>query len=347
MDASEQRISPRFVIPAPRTPCGPLDAADRSLLALGRALKNSGYRFTTITPASHARVTVRASGRPPSLTDIFGWSRCFLPGQLDDELARLANSAGILEAREGWLKSSVRFSTLGSQLYVHSAYPTDQPDAVFFGPDTYRFARLIRGAVAGLQVHSMERLRILDVGAGSGAGGLHAAALACGLRPAVTLSDINRRALRYCRLNAALNGIDNVHAVESDLFANVSGSYDLIIANPPYLVDELGRTYRHGGGSLGADLSLRFVEQGILRLARGGRLLLYTGSAIVDGRDYLHDTLSSRLRGRAVRMTYEEIDPDVFGEELDRPPYDRVDRIAVVGVTIDLLKGDKHAPGTR
>jgi hypothetical protein len=92
---------------------------------------------------------------------------------------------------------------------------------------------------------------------------------------------------------------------------------------------------------------VRFVEQGVSRLARGGRLVLYTGSAIIGGRDYLHETLLARLRGRGLRMTYEEIDPDVFGEELDRPPYDRADRIAVVGVTIDLPEGDKHAPGTR
>ena len=236
---------------------------------------------------------------------------------------------------------------MGTQLFVHSAYPTDHADAVFFGPDTYRFAKMISGAVAELPAHRAERWRILDVGAGSGAGGLHAAALVSPMPPAVTLTDINRRALRYCRVNAALNGHENVQVVESDLFENVCGTYDLIIANPPYLVDALKRTYRHGGGALGADLSVRFVEQGIARLARGGRLLLYTGSAIMDGRDYLHDMLSSRLRGRAVHMTYEEIDPDVFGEELDRPPYDRVDRIAVVGVTIDLMKGDKHAPGTR
>jgi hypothetical protein len=36
-----------------------------------------------------------------------------------------------------------------------------------------------------------------------------------------------------------------------------------------------------------------------------------------------------------VRFSYEEIDPDVFGEELEHPPYDRVDRIAVVVATID------------
>jgi SAM-dependent methyltransferase len=259
---------------------------------------------------------------------------------MDGRLAELASRAGVIEPRDGWLKSSVRFSTLANQLYAHSAYPTDQADAVFFGPDTYRFARMLSSAIAGMRIHRRQRLRILDVGAGSGAGGLHAAALASRLRPTVTLTDVNRRALRYCRVNAALNGIDNVRVVESDLFANIRGSYDLIIANPPYLVDKLGRIYRHGGGHLGSDLSVRFVEAGISRLARGGRLVLYTGSAIVGGRDYLHETLSSVLRGHALRMTYEEIDPDVFGEELDHPPYDRADRIAVVGVTIDLSEGE-------
>jgi len=49
-----------------------------------------------------------------------------------------------------------------------------------------------------------------------------------------------------------------------------------------------------------------------------------------------HDILCSRLATRNVRFDYEEIDPDVFGEELERAPYDRADRIAVVGVTIDV-----------
>lgn len=347
--STEPQRSPRFVPPVSRRSYGqpgPLDVADRSLVALGRALKNAGYRFTTITPASHARVMARPSNRAPSLIEIFGWSRRFRPDQLDGRFARLAGSAGVLEPHEGWLKSSVRFSTLGDQLFVHSAYPTDQADAVFFGPDTYRFARMIDGAIAELQARRVARLRILDVGAGSGAGGLHAAALAAPIPHAVTLTDINRRALRYCRVNAALNGHDNVRVVESDLFENVSGSYDLIIANPPYLIDQRGRAYRHGGGELGADLSVRFVEQGVSRLARGGRLILYTGSAICDGCDRLQETLCSRLRGHALRMTYQEIDPDIFGEELDHPPYDGVDRIAVVGVTIDCPEGDDYAPET-
>lgn len=324
----------------------PLDIQDQSLLQLGRALKSLGYTFTTITPASHARIIGRPLSRPPLLTDIFGWSRPFHRRQLDDDLANLAGLAGVLEPQGLQLRSSVRFSTLGQQLYAHSAYPTEGADAVFFGPDTYRFARLIGSAIAGMGYSRVEPLRILDVGAGSGAGGLHAAALASRMCPIVTLTDINRRALRYCRVNAALNGIDTVQVLESDLFASISGSFDLIIANPPYLVDKLRRTYRHGGGELGSELSVRIVEDAVPRLAGGGRLILYTGSAIIGGRDYLHETLASRLSGRGLRMAYEEIDPDVFGEELDHPPYDRADRIAVVGVIIDVPQGDKHAPGT-
>jgi hypothetical protein len=61
--------------------------------------------------------------------------------------------------------------------------------------------------------------------------------------------------------------------------------------------------YRHGGGELGFELSLRIAEQGVTRLAPGGRLLLYTGSAIVDGVDAFHDALSSRLTERGVELT--------------------------------------------
>jgi methylase of polypeptide subunit release factors len=37
----------------------------------------------------------------------------------------------------------------------------------------------------------------------------------------------------------------------SDVFGSIDANGDLIIANPPYLVDRLQRAYRHGGGTLG------------------------------------------------------------------------------------------------
>ena len=340
MDASaivaESRPARQAGLPAPFTPASgaqDLGPADRPLLRLGRELKTRAYRFTTITPASHARVNARRMRSPPSLDDIFGWSRAFAPGDIFKDALMCLAEAGELETAGSKFRSGVRFSTLGNQLFVHSAFPTDQTDAVFFGPDTYRFARMVRHALEAMQLRPA--LHILDVGAGSGAGGLYMAALAAHVSPAVTLADINRRALRFSRINAALNGVSGVKIIESDLLSAIDGRFDLIISNPPYLIDPLGRLYRHGGGELGCELSLNIVEQSIGRLAPGGRLVLYTGSAIFGGKDLFREMLSTLLAARDVRVDYEEIDPDVFGEELEHPPYDCADRIAVVGVTID------------
>ncbi len=49
----------------------------------------------------------------------------------------------VLEAHGELWRSRVRWSSLGDLLLVHSAWPTDSSDAVFFGPDSYRFAQLI------------------------------------------------------------------------------------------------------------------------------------------------------------------------------------------------------------
>ena len=306
-------------------------AADRALLAVGTWLRQSGYRFTAITPASHRRVAARPLMRRPRLQEIFGWSRSFRPADLPEDALRQLEAAGALEPHGEGYRSAVRFSSLGGLLFMHSAFPTEQADAVFFGPDTYRFVRAAAQCISTMRAR--RGLRILDVGAGSGAGGLAVAALLAGCSPRVVLGDINEQDLRFCRINSALNGVPHVAVIESDLYAQLRGPFDLIIANPPYLVDPLQRTYRHGGGPLGADLSLRIAEEGLAQLAPDGRLLLYTGSAIVDGVDRLHEVLRARLSGRA-RLSYEEIDPDVFGEELDAAPYDRADRIAVVVATL-------------
>ena len=272
------------------------DAADQALLALGKELQAVQYRFTTVTPLTHQRVNARTGKRAAAtLQDVFGWSRQFRATDIPPRLVQLLADAGELESSGDLLRSKVRFSTLADQLFVHSAYPTDQGDAVFFGPDTYRFARVIRQALVDCP-HAPPG-RIIDVGCGSGAGGLYAASL-LGSAPDVVLSDINARALRYSRINAALNGVANVATVESDLFANVPGVADLIVANPPYLVDPQERLYRHGGGDLGFALSLRIATEGLERLAPGGRLVLYTGSAIVDGTDLLLEALSGALEQR-------------------------------------------------
>ena len=94
--------------------------------------------------------------------------------------------------------------------------------------------------------------------------------------------------------------------------------------------------HRNGGGVLGIDLALRIAQESIERLYPGGRLFLYTGTPVIAGTDQFFSNIRARLEERGVRYTYDEIDPDVFGEELEGPGYQQVDRIAVVALTVDV-----------
>jgi hypothetical protein len=83
---------------------------------------------------------------------------------------------------------------------------------------------------------------------------------------------------------------------------------------------------------------VRIVEQALQRLAPGGLLVLYTAAPIVDGLDLLWEALAPRLARAGLRtgtdVRYAEIDPDVFGSELASPAYAQVERISVVGLTL-------------
>jgi methylase of polypeptide subunit release factors len=114
----------------------------------------------------------------------------------------------------------------------------------------------------------------------------------------------------------------------------VDGQFDLILANPPYLADPARRAYRDGGGTLGLELGLRIVREGIARLAPGGTLFLYTGAPIMGGVDRFRFEAEQILTASRFDHRYSEIDPDVFGEELDMPAYGEADRIAAVALMV-------------
>lgn len=301
------------------------------LVKLGHWLKGSGYRFVTPTPLTHARVNARDALEARTLRDIFGWSRPFKETLLPAPALIWLEQAGLLDQAGGLLASKVRFSSLGDQLYAHSAYPTTDADSVFFGPDTYRFASLIENEMAVQPL--LPGARILDIGCGAGPGGISAALATIG-SPHLTLADINPTALIFAQANVALAGMDGVDLLESDLFESVAGNFDLIVSNPPYLVDAAARTYRHGGGALGSGLSERILQQGIARLAPGGRLVLYTGAAIVEGEDPFLQHVQMLLSADGWPFRYRELDPDVFGEELDTAAYAHVERIASVALVV-------------
>ncbi len=306
------------------------DASKSALHKLGNALKQRAYSFTTVTPLTHRRVNARASAAwAHDLPGIFGWSRPFKDAVPDAALLCMMREAGIVEgdgAGEGQsLRASLRAASLGGQLYFHSAYPTSASDAVFFGPDTYRFIRAMRASMLALD---RPVRRAVDIGCGAGPGAVTIALAYPGAE--VFGVDINPAALVLTEVNARIAGAANLAAVNSNLLNNVDGQFDLIVSNPPYLLDREQRAYRHGGGDLGAGLSLAVVDEAIARLAPGGTLMLYTGVAIVASADPFRMAVEPRLRAAGFHWSYEEIDPDVFGEELENPAYAYSDRIAAV-----------------
>ncbi|MBV9826243.1 MAG: class I SAM-dependent methyltransferase [Alphaproteobacteria bacterium] len=302
-----------------------------SLCELGRALQRLGYSFVTPTPLTIERVNRRPENAiAGSLRGFFGWSRPISPERLPPAIMELARSAGILEPRGSLVASKLRFSTLSGMLFAHSAFPTVNPDAVFFGPDTYRFGAMIERVMAEL---TSPPRRILDLGCGSGVGGILAAQIAAN-RPLVVLTDINPGALHLARANAQLADTPAAMLAADVCSAFAESKFDLIVSNPPYLRDPANRLYRNGGGTFGEGLSLRILREGLACLAQGGRLALYTGSAIVAGHDLFREQAETVLAQAGRGYEYKEIDPDVFGEELDGACYREVERIAVVSLVV-------------
>jgi methylase of polypeptide subunit release factors len=233
----------------------------------------------------------------------------------------------MISHENGLCRSRVRVASVDDRLFLHSAYPTDEADSVFFGPDSYRYVRFLHGELPRFP----PTRRLVDIGAGGGVGAIMAAALLPGAR--LTATDINPVALRWARVNARHAGVE-LEIIEGPGLEAVEGPVDLVIANPPFVADPAGRLYRDGGGMRGARLSLDWALAAAQRIEPGGAILLYTGSAIVAGRDELREALAAQLPALGCSLRYAEIDPDIFGELLDQPGYEAVERVAAVGAVI-------------
>jgi methylase of polypeptide subunit release factors len=298
--------------------------AGAPLVELLSQLKAAQYHFITVTPATHARVLERAHHGPITLSDIFGWNRPFAPADLRPDLMALLRDADALEPLKDKFRSTVRVATLGEDLLLHGAFPTDGSDAVFFGPDTYRFARFIEQRLPRLGHAGW----LVDMGAGSGAGAIAASRAVHFER--VTMVDVNAAALQLAAVNAAAAQV-RAESVQSE---TIPAGANLVIANPPYRIDASHRTYRDGGELVGGAVSLAWAQQALAALAPGGAMLLYTGAAYIDGRAPLLEALQNMCSEAGTSLALEEIDPDVFGDELEKPDYADVERIAAMGAVI-------------
>ena len=109
--------------------------------------------------------------------------------------------------------------------------------------------------------------RTLDLGTGSG----YQALLAAAHSQRVLATDRNPRAVNITRFNALLSGISNVEAVVSDLFESIDGPpFDLIVANPPFVVSPDYSLQFRDSGLQGDEISERLMRATPAYLTEGG-----------------------------------------------------------------------------
>jgi release factor glutamine methyltransferase len=169
-----------------------------------------------------------------------------------------------------------------------------------------------------LQWELPKDLEILDMGCGSGVLGLSLAAA----RPdwKISLADVSPDALALTEENARSLGLTNVSLTHSDLFSKITGTFDGIVANLPYIPETeratLTREVMHDpalalfSGDDGLDLIRRFVPDAFHHLKPGGWIVLEIGH---DQASHVREILQTSA------FTAIEVKTDLSG--VDRFPF--------------------------
>lgn len=138
-----------------------------------------------------------------------------------------------------------------------------------------------------LDIYSKENQRILEIGPSDV--GILCMYLARKFKNIdVTGADISADFLENATLNARLNNL-KINYIQSNLFSNVEGTFDIIFFNPPYNAREWGKkhikvsleknaTNIWDGGEDSHDIIRRFLNEASAYLSPNGKVLMGTTS---------------------------------------------------------------------
>ena len=162
--------------------------------------------------------------------------------------------------------------------------------------DSYLALSMLKQLMEG-EFRNRKGLRVLDLGTGTGILGINLALYAN--VEYVVLSDISESAVRNANLNAknnssALHTIP--HIIQSDLFSEIAGRFDLIIFNPPYLpesgeIADRKIAIQMESGPGGNETIRRFLKAAPEHLVTGGKIITVS-SSFADSKE-LHEIISA------------------------------------------------------
>jgi release factor glutamine methyltransferase len=157
------------------------------------------------------------------------------------------------------------------------------PDVLIPRPES---ELIVEESMALLQASASTNPRLADIGTGSGCLAVslaHELPAAC-----VTATDVSPRALEVARDNARRHGVaGRIRFVQTSCLDGLSGPFDLVVANPPYLREsdrqELARVVRYEpdlalfGGTSGLDGLAAVLDAALGTLTPGGWLVMEFG----------------------------------------------------------------------
>lgn len=182
------------------------------------------------------------------------------------------------------------------------------PETLEPRPDTEALVELV---IPALEVLAEQEgtLELLDMGTGTGAiivSLLHRFECARGIG-----LDMAEGALAMARINAIANGVgDRFAALKSDWFQNVSGRFDLIVSNPPYIPHDdiagLSREVREhdplaalDGGADGLNFYRALAQKAADHLYRDGMVAVEIGAGQFQDVEALFESAGFSLAGHA------------------------------------------------
>ena len=198
-------------------------------------------------------------------------------GALGEVALRELAASGLIAVRSGVVRARFALEPYRGLVVAsdRSAIRLREDHVLQIGPTTRTLAALtVRRPVEAA----------LDVGTGSGVQAL----LAARHSEHVVGVDLNPRALRVARLNAALNGVENVDLREGNLFEPVGDErFGLVVANPPFVVSPVLELAYRDGGLAGDSLSREAVRGAAQHLHEGGFASVLCSWVTQPGREHV------------------------------------------------------------